>query len=84
MLLSTLIRRYPATTAALTTLAVISTASTSPMMANATTNGVLSPAIWALVLSVSSQDTELVTAPAGSAALSSARSALTCRWWRRG
>ena len=48
------------------------------MIANATTNGVLidcSAPVW---LSASSQDTELVTAPAGSAAFSSARSALIC------
>ena len=64
---------------ALTTLAVISTASTSAMTANTTANGVLTPCSEATMLPSSSQDTELVTAPAGSAAFSSARSALTCR-----
>jgi hypothetical protein len=74
--LSTPIRRYPATTAALATLAVISTASTSPMIPNATANGVFSPATAPIPLAEVSQEAQLTTAPAGSACLSWARSVL--------
>jgi hypothetical protein len=59
-----------------TTLAVISTASTSVISAYATENGVLTPCSAAIRLYVLNQDCELATAPAGSAALISVRSAL--------
>ena len=78
MLLSTPIRRYPATTAPLTTLATMSTDRTRAMMANATTNGVLMPCsepVWSVELS---QDTYPDTAPAGRTAFSAETSAVIC------
>ena len=47
------------------------------MTAKVTTNGVLTPCEAAIRLFADSQDTQLCTAPAGSAASTLARSALT-------
>src|SRR5215470_4348073 len=75
--LSTPIRRVPATTAPLTTLATISTAITSPIRPNATMNGTQG-AIEAVALSlVARYDCAPSSAPRGSTARTRAVSALT-------
>src|SRR6516164_2435781 len=74
---STPIRRVPATTAPLTTLATTSTDSTSPITPNATMNGTqgaIEPVACALTVS---QDWVPMRAPCGSAARTSATSAFT-------
>ena len=74
---STPIRRVPATTAPLTTLATISTDSTSPISPNATMNGTqgaIEPVACSLTVS---QDCAPSTAPGGSAARTAAISAFT-------
>src|SRR5215468_2080832 len=74
---STPIRRVPATTAPLTTLATISTDITSPISPNATMNGTqgaIEPVSCSLTVS---QDCAPIRAPCGSAARSAAMSALT-------
>src|SRR6516225_8991938 len=74
---STPIRRVPATTAPLTTLATMSTDMTSPMIPNATrngTHGAIEPVACALTVS---QDWAPIRAPGGSAARTSAMSAFT-------
>ena len=59
-------------------MATISTASASPISANATTNDVLTDCSALVWPADGSQDTEPVTAPAGSARRTAARSALIC------
>ncbi len=76
-LFSTPIRRYPATTAPLTTLPTISTAITRPISANATTNGSMIAPLPVASLSAASQEPAPVTAPGGSALVTSATSART-------
>src|SRR6516165_10307899 len=74
---STPIRRVPATTAPLTTLATISTDITSPISPNATMNGTqgaIEPVSCSLTVS---QDCAPIRAPCGSAACSAAMSAVT-------
>src|SRR6516225_2420848 len=74
---STPIRRVPATTAPLTTLATISTDMTSPITPNVTRNGTqgaIEPVACALTVS---QDWAPIRAPGGSAARTSAMSAFT-------
>src|ERR1700691_1899028 len=71
------IRRYPDTTAPLTTLSTITTDITRPMTANATMNGTNGAMSEASRLSTVSQDSVSVTAPAGSAASSAPSSART-------
>src|SRR5215471_1335441 len=76
MLLSTPIRRYPDTTAPLTTLPTITTDITSPMTPNATTNGTriaTVPASWLLTVS---QEPVPVIVPAGSALVTAVTSAV--------
>src|SRR5215469_15507528 len=80
MLLSTPIRRYPATTAPLTTLPTISTDIASPMTPNATTNGTMIaivPLSWLLTVS---QEPVPVIVPAGSARVRAVTSAVSCDW----
>jgi hypothetical protein len=62
----------------LVTLAVISTDSTRPISANATTNGVLTDCPVLVSFTECSQDDDPVTAPAGSASVIAARSAPSC------
>src|SRR5215470_9519925 len=79
-LLSTPIRRYPATTAPLTTLPTITTDITSPMTPKATTNGTMIaivPASWVLTVS---QELVPVIVPAGSARVRAVTSALIWGW----
>src|SRR6516165_10712317 len=74
---STPIRRVPATTAPLTTLATISTDMTSPITANATRNGTqgaIAPVACSFTVS---QDCAPISAPGGSASRTAAMSALT-------
>jgi hypothetical protein len=74
---STPIRRVPATTAPLTTLATISTDITSPITPNATMNGTqgaIEPVACSLTVS---QDCAPIRAPCGSAARTCAMSAFT-------
>src|SRR5215468_1557741 len=87
MLLSTPIRRYPDTTAPLTTLPTISTDITRPMTPNATTNGTMIaivPLSWLLTVS---QEPVPVIVPDGSARVRAVTSALICAWvsacWNR-
>src|SRR5215467_206504 len=87
MLLSTPIRRYPLTTAPLTTLPTISTDIASPMTPNATTNGTMiaiDPLSWLLTVS---QELVPVIVPDGSALVRAVTSALSCgwvpAWWKR-
>jgi len=87
MLLSTPIRRYPLTTAPLTTLPTISTDIASPMTPNATTNGTMiaiEPLSWLLTVS---QELVPVIVPDGSARVRAVTSALSCgwvsAWWKR-
>jgi len=74
MLLSTPIRWYWATTAALTMLATISTAIAIPIRAKATMNGWIIGALPAAFRSESSQEAAPVTAPVGSSCLISVMS----------
>src|SRR5215468_8023318 len=87
MLLSTPIRRYPDTTAPLTTLPTITTDITSPMTPNATTNGTMIAIVpFSWVLTVSHEPVPVI-APAGSALVMAATSVLICAWvsawWNR-
>src|SRR5215468_3336100 len=78
MLLSTPIRRYPDTTAPLTTLPTITTDITSPMTPNATTNGTMIAIVpFSWVLTVSHEPVPVI-APAGSALVMAATSVLIC------
>src|SRR5262249_33594985 len=80
MLLSTPIRRYPDTTAPLTTLPTISTDIASPMTPNATTNGTMI-AIDPLSLFLTvSQELVPVIVPDGSARVSAVTSEVSCGW----
>ena len=76
-LFSTPIRVYPATTAPLTTLPTMSTAMARPISANATTNGSMIAPLPVAWFSAASQEAAPVTAPGGSALLTSATSART-------
>src|SRR5215469_11682330 len=87
MLLSTPIRRYPLTTAPLTTLPTISTDIASPMTPNATMNGTMiaiDPLSWLLTVS---QELVPVIVPDGSARVRAVTSASSCgwvsAWWNR-
>src|SRR5215468_4577162 len=87
MLLSTPIRRYPDTTAPLTTLPTITTDITSPMTPNATTNGTMIAIVpFSWVLTVSHEPVPVI-APAGNALVRAATSVLICAWvsagWNR-
>ena len=74
---STPIRVYEATTAPLTTLPTMSTAMARPISANATTNGSMMAPLPVCWFCAASQEAAPVTAPAGSARLTSATSART-------
>src|SRR6516225_10401604 len=65
MLLSTPIRRYPDTTAPLTTLPTITTDITSPMTPKATTNGTMIEIVPLCCLSTVSHEVLPVSVPAG-------------------
>src|SRR5215471_14767689 len=87
MPLSTPIRRYPATTAPLTTLPTMSIDIASPMTPNAITNGTMiaiDPLSWLLTVS---QELVPVIVPDGSALVRAVTSALSCgwvpAWWKR-
>src|SRR5215469_12630148 len=87
MLLSTPIRRYPLTTAPLTTLPTISTDIASPMTPNATTNGTMiaiDPPSWLLTVS---QELVPVIVPDGSTLVRAVTSEVSCGWvsalWNR-
>src|SRR6516162_11314419 len=87
MLLSTPIRRYPDTTAPLTTLPTISTDIASPITPNATTNGTMiaiDPLSWLLKVS---QELVPVIVPDGSARVRAVTSEVSCAWvsawWKR-
>src|SRR5262249_62160523 len=87
MLLSTPTRRYPDTTAPLTTLPTITTDIPSPMTPNATTNGTMIAIVpFSWVLTVSHEPVPVI-APAGSALVRAATSVLICAWvsawWNR-
>jgi hypothetical protein len=77
MLFSTPIRWQPATTVPLITLPTMSTASTRPISANATTNGSMTAPLPVASDSWLSQESEPATAPRGSAAETSVMSSHT-------
>ncbi len=72
------IRRVPAPTAPATTLPTISTDISTPRMPKAIRNGMKSAVLRLVPCSVTSQDCAPVSAPAGTAAVTAARSAATC------
>src|SRR5215470_5205030 len=78
MLLSTPIRRYPDTTAPLTTLPTITTDMTSPITPNATTNGTRIETVPASWLFTASHELVPVIVPDGSALVRAVTSALSC------